>query len=184
MVRKPTYEELEQRVKEFEEEGIKRKQAEEALGQVEIKYRQLVDNANDAIFIAQDEIIKFPNPKTEEMTGYSADEFSKIPFINLIHLEDRDMVFDRYIRRLNGEELPITYFFKIINRSGEELWVHLNTVFTNWKGRSATLNFLRDITEQKKLEKQLIRSDRLAATGQLAASIAHEINSPLQATYC
>nr|WP_256374285.1 ATP-binding protein [Desulforhopalus sp. IMCC35007] len=38
---------------------------------------------------------------------------------------------------------------------------------------------LRDITEQKELEAQLIRTERLAAVGQLAASIAHEINSPL-----
>jgi signal transduction histidine kinase len=37
-----------------------------------------------------------------------------------------------------------------------------------------------DITEEKALQDQLIRSERLAATGQLAASIAHEINSPLQ----
>ena len=38
-----------------------------------------------------------------------------------------------------------------------------------------------DITDLKKLQVQLVRSERLAATGQLAASIAHEINSPLQA---
>ena len=38
-----------------------------------------------------------------------------------------------------------------------------------------------NVTEKKALQKQLIRSERFAATGQLAASIAHEINSPLQA---
>ncbi|MDX9701902.1 MAG: PAS domain S-box protein [Candidatus Auribacterota bacterium] len=39
---------------------------------------------------------------------------------------------------------------------------------------------LEDITHQKNMEKQLLLSERLAATGRLAASIAHEINSPLQ----
>jgi signal transduction histidine kinase len=39
---------------------------------------------------------------------------------------------------------------------------------------------LNDVTERKKLEESIIRSERLAATGQLAASIAHQINSPLQ----
>ncbi|MBW2575429.1 MAG: transporter substrate-binding domain-containing protein [Deltaproteobacteria bacterium] len=41
--------------------------------------------------------------------------------------------------------------------------------------------FAQDITEQRKLQDQLIRSERFAATGQLAATVAHEINSPLQA---
>jgi signal transduction histidine kinase len=47
-------------------------------------------------------------------------------------------------------------------------------------GEPCFLCVARDITQTKQLQNQLIRSERLAATGQLAASIAHEINSPLQ----
>jgi PAS domain S-box-containing protein len=60
-------------------------QAEEALRISEEKYRILVENANDAIFIAQDGVTKFPNKKTEELTGYSAEDLARMPFVEFIH---------------------------------------------------------------------------------------------------
>ena len=72
-----------------------RKLAEEALRESEERYRLLVENANEAIFIIEDGIVKFPNFKTEEMTGYSEKELSEIPFINIIHPDDREMVLEK-----------------------------------------------------------------------------------------
>jgi len=156
-----------------------RKQMEKDLLESEEKYRLLIENANDAIFIAQDGIVKFPNPRTLETVGYSAEELAKIPFINLIHPEDRDMVIDRHIRRLEGEDLPSTYSFRVINKEGEQLWGQLSTVRIDWEGRPATLNFLRDITRQKRLEAQLGQSQKMEAIGTLAGGIAHEFNNIL-----
>jgi two-component system cell cycle sensor histidine kinase/response regulator CckA len=156
-----------------------RKQAEEALRDSEEKYRLLVENATDAIFIAQDEVVKFPNPKTEEMIGYTKEELATIPFVDLIHPGDRAMVLERHRRRLQGEELPSPYSFRVIRKSGDEVWVHLNTVATIWEGRPATLNFLRDITEQRRLESQLRYAQRMEALGTLGGGIAHDFNNLL-----
>ena len=56
-------------LEKLRKEISERKLVEQALRESEEKYRILIENANDAIFIAQDEVIKFPNPKTEDITG-------------------------------------------------------------------------------------------------------------------
>ena len=57
-----------------------REKAERAHRESEEKYRLLVENANDAIFIIQDKVIRFSNPKTEELLGFEARELARIPF--------------------------------------------------------------------------------------------------------
>jgi PAS domain S-box-containing protein len=156
-----------------------RRRTEEALRESEEKYRLLVENANEAIFVAQDEVVKFPNPKAIEMMGYSQEELGKISLVNLVHLEDRDEVLNRHEGRLKGEKLPSTYSFRIINKTSEELWVQLNSAPIIWEGRPATLNFLRDITAQKRLEAQLQRAQKMEAIGTLAGGVAHNFNNLL-----
>jgi len=155
--------------------------AENALRESEEKYRLLIDNATDAIFIAQDGILKFANPKAEKMTGYSGEELSRMPFVGIIHPEEREMVLQRHLKRLKGETPPSIYAFRIINKSGAEFWVELNTVLIHWEERPATLNFLRDVTAQKQLETQLQQAQKMEALGTLAGGIAHDFNNLLMA---
>ncbi len=86
-----------------------RKQSEEALRESEEKYRTLFYNANEAIYVTQDEKIKFPNPKMEELYGYSAEELTSKPFTCFIHEKDRDMVFERYKSRLRADSKIISH---------------------------------------------------------------------------
>ncbi len=157
------------------------KEYERALKESEEKYRLLVENATDAITIAQDGILKFANRKAEKMMGYSGAELAGLPLADTIHPEDRNMVLERHLKRLNGDMTPGSYTFRLLNRSGEVLTVELNTVLIKWEDRPATINFLRDITEQKKLEAQLQQVEKLEAIGTLAGGIAHDFNNLLMA---
>ncbi len=164
--------------KVLKQEIVERQRAENALRQSEEKYRLLVENADTAIFIAQNKIIKFPNPRAIEMSGYSADELPGLSVLDLIHPEDQNIVFGGNRQKLkNG--FPKTCIFRIINKNKEMLWAQLNTVRITWEGQPATLNFLKDITEQKKLEDRLQRAKKMEAIGTLAGGVAHDLNNIL-----
>jgi PAS domain S-box-containing protein len=169
-----SYERLKQEI-----EG--RRKTEKALNESEEKYRLVVDNANDGIFITQDGVIKFPNRLALTVTGYTQEELASIPFVHLIHPEDRKRVLEKYFKGLRGEEPIRNYSFRIITKKGEELWVEDNAVLTTWEGRPALLNLVRDVTVLKRLEAQLLQAQKLEAVGTLAGGIAHDFNNLLQA---
>jgi PAS domain S-box-containing protein len=131
------------------------KRAAEVVKESEKKYRDLFENANEAIFVAQNEKLVFINPMLTRMFGYSAAELSAKPFIAFIHPDDREMVIDCHRRRLKGESLPSTYTFRINRKDGSIRWTELSTVVIDWEDKPATLNFLSDITDHRQAEEKV-----------------------------
>ncbi|MDD4092254.1 MAG: PAS domain S-box protein, partial [Smithellaceae bacterium] len=132
----------------------KRKKVEEVLRESEEQYRILFENAGEAIFVALDGKMVFGNPMTVTITGHSGEEITSRPFVDFIHVNDREMVIDRHARRIKGESIPPRYSFRILHKDGGFRWVELDVVIINWKGRPATLNFMSDITERMRAEEK------------------------------
>ena len=163
----------------LESEIRRLKSVQSDLAESEEKYRLLVEHANDAIFIVQDGQVKFPNTKGKEIGRSLGVALEQISFIEYVHPDDREMVVDRHLRRLQGEKLPNSYSFRLVGNTGEQMWVALNSVLISWEGQPATLNFMRDITAQKDMESQLDRIQKTEALGTLAAGVAHDFNNLL-----
>jgi len=143
---------LEQEEKGHLEEIAERVRLEDELRKSEEKYRQLVENANEMIIVAQDGVLKFFNHKLVELSGYTKEELSFMPFSQLIHPEDQGIVVENHLKRLRNENLPEIYDFRTIDKHGNLKWVEINSVTIDWQGQPATLNFLSDISERKKAE--------------------------------
>lgn len=136
-----------------------RKLMEEAIRESEQKYKTLFNNAEETILVVQDGIIKMLNPATEKMSGFSRDELTAKPFIEFIHLDDREMVLERYQSRIRGEEVESRYSFRILTKEGKVRWIELNVVRIEWEGKPALLNFITDITDRKIAEEHLLSSE-------------------------
>ncbi|MBW2408724.1 MAG: PAS domain S-box protein, partial [Deltaproteobacteria bacterium] len=120
----------------------------------ELKYRSLVENAMEAILVAQDGIFQYANPKAMDLFGYSQKELNSKPLNAFIHESDREMVMQRHERRLEGEDLPEVYPIRIVNKEGTTVWVELKVKLFSWNYRPAILCFMTDITKRKQAEEK------------------------------
>jgi PAS domain S-box-containing protein len=157
------------------QEVSQREKAETALRANEERYRTVVENANEAIVVLQDGDIKFANPRASELTGFTLDEFKHMPFLKIVHPDDRQMVAANYQRRLEGERTESAYPLRLIAKGGRMMWAETRGSLINWEGRPASLSFLADITERKRAEAELEKSN-----GQLAASNEQLVESNRQ----
>jgi PAS domain S-box-containing protein len=165
----------------YKKEILERKRSVEALRESEEKYRQLVENASEAIVVAQDGMLRFVNSRAIELSGYSPEELKSTPFIQIVHPEDRDEVRKNYLKRINGDATPARYTFRAMHKDSSVRWVDVSAVRISWEGAPATLNFLSDITDKRRLEEELMNTRKLESVGVLAGGIAHDFNNILGA---
>ncbi|MCL5318798.1 MAG: PAS domain S-box protein [Thaumarchaeota archaeon] len=162
-------------------EVSERRHTEEMLKESEEKYRILIDNSQDGVFIIQDVKMRFVNESFTKMTGYTVEESIGRDFREFVAPEDVDMVADRYRRRQAGEEgLPKEYEFHVLHKDKKtRILVNMNVGLVQYHGGVASIGTVKDITEKKKLEAQLLRAQRMESVGKLAEGVAHDMNNVL-----
>ena len=99
-----------------------RKGAEAALRESERKYRTLTDNSLTGIFIHQDGKFVFVNDRFAEIHGYKTQELLGMDYLNLIHPDERDVVRERVLLRLDRRPAPRQYTVWRLRKNGEPVW--------------------------------------------------------------
>ncbi len=97
----------------------------------------------------------------------------------VVHPDDRDRVIGTNLRRQRNETVPERYEFKGVRRDGEVVYVEVSATRMTYQGEAVTLACLRDVTERKNLEAQLLQAQKMEAIGTLAAGVAHDFNNIL-----
>jgi len=134
----------------------------------------------------QDGLIKYSNPKTFELLGFTQEELYFSKFINFIHTDDRELVLINHTKKLQGVQDPNVYTYRIVTKRGWVRYFQVNSVLITWENERAVLAFLSDVTERKRAEKEIQLSfEKQKELSELRSKFvtmaSHEFKTPLTA---
>jgi len=134
----------------------------EGLFKSEQKYRQLVENSLQGIVILQDMKIVYANPALAQISGYTVDEmlsFSAKEVRNLVHPDDRDLVWSNVRQKFAGHSIPASYHFKTISKNGSTKILELYAKIIEFDQRPALQGIVVEITGKIETQKALEESE-------------------------
>lgn len=156
-----------------------RKRTERELRESEERYRRLVELSPDAIVIHSGSRFVFMNPAAVRLLGATTPEelYGREP-LDFIHPGQRELVGQRIGNALGrGDNPPIEEL--MVRLDGSTVPVEMVSVHYIYQGKDAVLAIARDISERKRVQDELVKTQKLESLGLLAGGIAHDFNNIL-----
>jgi len=187
--------ELRQTNEQLRREIEVRRQTEQELSDAELRYRTVADFTYDWEYWKTPEgLLQYCSPSCERVTGYTSSELAVSPELlsRIIYPLDRE-IWQRHESEAMAHPAPRSILFRIRRKDGVVRWIeHTCQPVIGSGGEFLGLRASnRDVSERKQAEmdmqqlrEELAHVTRVSTAGQLAASLAHELNQPLTAIRC
>ncbi len=158
-----------------------RRDAERELAFSEERYRTLVESLSEGLIIVDPKLnIVFANKRFVEMVAADEKEITKMNMTEFLDEENKKIVAEQYERRRQGASDTYEAALSALDGAVINALISPKPIFDSKNQFKGSYALVTDITERKKLESQLVQAQKLESIGQLAAGIAHEINTPTQ----
>ena len=167
-----------------------RKRAEESAQRNELSFRRIVETIPALVWCASpDGELTYVNQRILDYTGASLGDLAKAGWVSFLHPDDVQQTVTMWMRAVESGN-PHDVQYRLRKHDGTYRWFHvLGQAMVNAAGRvTQWYGLLIDIDDRKNVEEALRRTEarlstatQIATVGELAASIAHEINQPLGA---
>ena len=173
---------IQERTDALQAEVAERLQAEENMRRSERYFRSLIENAFDVTLVVdRGGRIQYLSPSSQAVLGYGPELTEQSSYFGIVHSDDVEGVRDLHQGVLENPVATATHEFRVQPREGP--WRMVRAVLNNQLGDEAVAGIvinLQDITERMQAEMRLAQARKLESIGELAAGVAHEINSPMQ----
>jgi len=156
----------------------------EALRRSRSSFRELIERLPDGVCVIHGTRLIYVNPALFTLLGCaSPDELLGLEVQEVVarffHAEEREQMLRDLDATLDGEGREPFRELRLVRASGESIPAELARFPVVFEGQPCTMCIARDLTERKRMQAQLVLSDRMASLGMVAGMIAHDINNPL-----
>ncbi|MBN2010956.1 PAS domain S-box protein [candidate division KSB1 bacterium] len=167
--------------------------------QSEAKYRTLIENSNDAIFLIYNRKFEIINRKFVDIFGYTLEEINNpnFDFIKLIAPKSQSFVENLRTRAYCNEAIDPKYELTMITKDNREIEIETSVTYFDYKDGIASQGIIRDITDRKRVEAEIrnlndeLEQRVIERTAQLeavnnelkdfASIVSHDLKAPLRA---
>ena len=167
-------------VQQVEASVAERSRAETAAQESEERYRELLENANDIIYVhdLDGNFISW-NRKAEDLSGYKMSETKALRITDLVAPEDLALAEEMLAKKLTGQG-GAPYTLRLVAKNGDRHEVEVSSRLLYENGQATGVQGIaRDLTERRRLEAELLQAQKMEAVGRLAGGIAHDFNNIL-----